>query len=255
MSLLILNIILGFLVGAAAGYIGTIMLSRKTTVMSGPLGHLALPGAALALVYGINMAIGAFPSLLVSAFLIWLIQKRTALSEEVITAIVFVIGVGIALLFLPIDKAEEAFVGDIVNINELDSLVFILITLVVLILLFLLYKKLVLFSISEELARLEGINTRNLSLIYLLSLATVIAIGVNIVGGLLTVAIIALPSATARSISKNLKQYSSLGFLFGGFYSVFGILLSIYTNLPVGPSIIVVSSVGFFASIAFAKSK
>jgi ABC-type Mn2+/Zn2+ transport system permease subunit len=62
MSLLILNIILGFLIGGAAGYLGTILLSRKTTVMSGPLGHLALPGAALALVYGINMAIGAFPS-------------------------------------------------------------------------------------------------------------------------------------------------------------------------------------------------
>jgi ABC-type Mn2+/Zn2+ transport system permease subunit len=223
--------------------------------MSGPLGHLALPGAALALVYGINMAIGAFPSLLISAFLIWLIQKRTGLSEEVITAIVFVIGVGIALLFLPIDKAEAAFVGDIINISELDSLAFISITLLVLILLFLLYKKLVLFSISEELARVEGINTRSLSLIYLLMLATIIAIGVNIVGGLLTVAIIALPSATARNISKSLKQYSSLGFLFGGVYSLLGILLSIYTTLPVGPSIIVVASLGFFASIAFAKSR
>jgi ABC-type Mn2+/Zn2+ transport system permease subunit len=255
MSLLILNIILGFLVGAAAGYLGTILLSRKTTVMSGPLGHLALPGAALALVYGINMAIGAFPSLLASAFLIWLIQKRTGLSEEVITAIVFVIGVGIALLFLPIDKAEAAFVGDIINISELDSLAFISISLLVLFLLFLLYKKLVLFSISEELARVEGINTRSLSLIYLLMLATIIAIGVNIVGGLLTVAIIALPSATARNISKSLKQYSSLGFLFGGVYSLLGILLSIYTKLPVGPSIIVVASLGFFASIAFAKSR
>jgi len=255
MSLLILNIILGFLIGGAAGYLGTILLSRKTTVMSGPLGHLALPGAALALVYGINMAIGAFPSLLVSAFLIWLIQKRTSLSEEVITAIVFVIGVGIALLFLPIDKAEAAFVGDVINISEFDSLAFISITLLVLILLFLLYKKLVLFSISEELARVEGINTRSLSLIYLLMVATIIAIGVNIVGGLLTVAITAFPSATAKNISKSLKQYSSLGFLFGSAYSLLGILLSIYTKLPVGPSIILVASFGFLASIIFVKRK
>jgi ABC-type Mn2+/Zn2+ transport system permease subunit len=201
------------------------------------------------------MAIGAFPSLLVSAFLIWLIQKRTGLSEEVITAIVFVIGVGIALLFLPIDKAEAAFVGDIINISEFDSLAFISITLLVLILLFLLYKKLVLFSISEELARVEGINTRSLSLIYLLMVATIIAIGVNIVGGLLTVAITAFPSATAKNISKSLKQYSSLGFLFGSAYSFLGILLSIYTKLPVGPSIIVVSSLGFLASIIFVKRR
>jgi ABC-type Mn2+/Zn2+ transport system permease subunit len=255
MGFLLLNIILGFLVGATAGYLGTIMLSRKTTVMSGPLGHLALPGAALALLYGINMAIGAFPSLLLSALLIWLIQKRTNLPEEVITAIVFVFGVGISLLFLPIDKAEEAFVGNIVGISEIDSLVFISITLLALILLYYLYKKLVLFSISEELARIEGIDTKKLALVYLLILATIIAIGVNLVGGLLTVAIIALPSATAKNLSKSLKQYSIFGFLFGGVYSLLGIILSIYANLPVGPSIILVSSLGFFSSILFSKSR
>lgn len=245
----LLNIILGMVIGAVAGYIGTIMLSRKMAIVSGPLGHLALPGAAIALVLGINMSIGAFPGLLVSAALIWWLKKKTSLSEESLTAIVFVAGVGVSMLFLPIDKAEAAFVGDIVHIKSFDAAMFLATALLVLFAVRHYYKDLILAGISNEIAKVEGVDVKRIELIYLLSVALIVALGVNIIGGLLTVAIVVLPSATAKNLSKSLKWYSALGLVSGGVYTLLGILVSSYAGLPVGPSIILVGVCGFLASV------
>ena len=47
-------------IGAAAGYLGTLMLSKRMSLVGGPLGHLTLPGIALALLCGFDVSIGAF---------------------------------------------------------------------------------------------------------------------------------------------------------------------------------------------------
>jgi ABC-type Mn2+/Zn2+ transport system permease subunit len=72
-------------------------------VVAGPLGHLALPGAALALVYGFSISLGAFPFVVGGILLIWLLEIRTKLQMEALTAIVFATGVAAAFLFLPIE--------------------------------------------------------------------------------------------------------------------------------------------------------
>ena len=58
------SLISGIFIAGCAAYLGTLMLSRKMVVVAGPLGHLALPGAALALIYGFNLSLGAFPFVL-----------------------------------------------------------------------------------------------------------------------------------------------------------------------------------------------
>jgi len=61
---------------------------------------------------------------------------------------------------------------------------------------------LVFFSISEDLAQVSGISISGISisktnLVYLVCIALVVAIGVKVVGGLLTAALVAIP-ASAR---------------------------------------------------------
>lgn len=96
---------------------GALMLSGKMAVVAGPLGNLALPGAALALVYGFSISLGAFPFVVVGILLIWRLEIRTKLQMEALTAIVFAPGIGIAFPFLPIDKAEAALIGDISRVG------------------------------------------------------------------------------------------------------------------------------------------
>jgi len=64
-------LISGIFVGGVAGYLGSLMLSRKMTIVVDPLSHLALPGVALALIFEKDISLGAFLFLFFGAILIW----------------------------------------------------------------------------------------------------------------------------------------------------------------------------------------
>ena len=251
--MLLLSLIVGASIGCAAGYIGTLMLSRRMSLVAGPLGHLALPGIALALLYGFDISAGSFPFIILGMVFIWLFELRTKLPPEALTAIVFASGMSIAFLLLPIEQAEAALIGDITRVGFLDATFSVLLSLFVIALTKMIYKKIALISISEDLARCERIDVRRYSLIYLLNIAIIVALGVKVVGGLLTAALVAIPAATSRNLSKNLVEYSILGCLFGFLSPIIGILLSQSTNLPAGPLTILVSTSFFVLSSIFKR--
>ena len=222
-------------------------------LVAGPLGHLTLPGIALALLYGFDVSLGAFPFVILGIVLIWLFEMRTKLSMEALTAVVFASGVAIAFFFLPIEQAETALVGDISKIGFLDALITCILCLFLFLLIKKIYFKITLINISEDLARSEEVNVKKYNLFYLFSIAIIVALGVKVVGGLLTAALVAIPAATARNLSKNLLQFS-LGGIFLGVLSAFlGILLFKTTGFPAGPLIILVSTFFFLISLIFKK--
>ena len=67
---IILAILMTVSIGAVAGYLGTLMLSKRMSLVGGPLGHLTLPGITLALLYGFDVSIGAFIMLILGILVI-----------------------------------------------------------------------------------------------------------------------------------------------------------------------------------------
>ncbi len=252
---LILSLLAGIFIGGASGYLGSLMLSKRMALVAGPLGHLTLPGIALALIYGFSMALGAFPFVLLGIVFIWFLELRTKLSMEALTAVVFASGVAVAFLFLPIDKAESALIGDITQITLLETILSIIIAISLFFIIKFIYPKMILINISEDLAQSEGINVKKYNFIYLMMIAVIVAMGVQLVGGLLTAALVAIPSASAKNLSQNLTQYSVISIIIGSMSSCLGIILFQFTGLPSGPLIILVSTAIFLVSIAFIKGK
>ncbi len=251
---LILSLISGVFIAGAAAYLGTLMLSKKMAVVAGPLGHLALPGAALALVYGFSISLGAFPFVVAGIVLIWLLEIRTKLQMEALTAIVFATGVAVAFLFLPIDKAEAALVGDISKVGIAATVASVVLCSIVFLVIRRCYPKIMLVSIHEDLAKAEGINVKLYNLIYLSAIAIIVALGVSLVGGLMTAALVAIPAAAARNLSRTLTQFGLAAGGFGIVSAVVGILLATYSGLPAGPLVILTSAAIFAVSIPQAKT-
>jgi len=253
MEQFLLSLIAGIFIGGVAGYLGTLMLSKRMALVAGPLGHLTLPGIALALIYGFDVSLGAFPFVILGVILIWFFETRTKLPMEALTAIVFASGVAVAFLFLPIAEAETALIGDISKVGFWDTLTVSFLCLFLFMVIKKIYSKMILINISEDLAIAEGVNVKKYNLLYLLSIAIVVALGVKVVGGLLTAALVAIPAATARNLSKNLFQFSLFALLFGAISSLLGIFLFKITGFPAGPLIILVSTFFFLISLIFKK--
>jgi zinc transport system permease protein len=250
---LVLSLISGIFIAGSAAYLGTLMLSRKMAVVAGPLGHLALPGAALALIYGFSISLGAFPFIVLGILLIWLLEIRTKLQMEALTAIVFATGVATAFLFLPIDQAEAALVGDISKVGVYETLAAVVLGTGVFIGINRSYSKIMLININEDIARTEGINVKWYNLIYLSSIAVIVALGVDLVGGLMTAAIVAIPAAAARNVTRTLVQYGMASGVFGIVSAIVGITASTFTGFPAGPLVILTSAIIFLITVALPK--
>jgi len=248
-----LSLICGIFIGGVAGYLGTLMLSKKMALVAGPLGHLTLPGIALALIYGFDISLGAFPFVILGIVLIWLFEMRTKLPMEALTAVVFASGVAIAFLFLPIEQAETALIGDISKVSFWDTVIVSFLCLFLFVVIKKIYLKITLINVSEDLAKSEGVEVKKYNLLYLFSIAIIVALGVKVVGGLLTAALVAIPAATSRNLSKNLFQFSLFGLLFGAISSLLGIFLFKITEFPAGPLIILISTSFFLISLIFKK--
>jgi len=115
------------------------------------------------------------------------------------------------------------------------------------------YKNMVLAAISEDIARSEKINVGRINLIYLLAVAVVIGLGVRIVGSLLTAAIVAIPAATSKNLSVNMKQYAYGGAIAGGLAGVMGIMAYQMMGIPAGLAVILCSSLLFLVSVVFQR--
>lgn len=254
MHTFLFSLISGIAIGGTAGYLGTLMLSRRMALVAGPLGHLSLPGIALALLWGFDVSIGAFPFVVLGVFVIWALERKTKLPMEALTALVFASGVAIAFLLLPMAQAETALVGDISKADLDGTVLSVIASLAVALTLWKTYPRLVLGNISEELAAAEGFDPRRYNLLYLLLISLIVALGVKMVGGLLTASLVAIPPSAARNVSRNLAQYILWAVAIGAGSAVFGIILSHVTGLSAGPLIILVSTAIFLCTLPFARS-
>ncbi len=249
MSQLALSYITAIAIGGIAGFLGSLMITKRMALVGGPLGHLALPGVALALIYGFDVFWGGLMTIAFGSLIIWLFSLRSSLHLETLTAVVFASTVALGFLILPIEDAEAALIGDITQVTLFDAGLAVVLGIAIFLLVRAIYPKLVLASISEELARSEGVNVNKYNFIYLAAIALVVAMEVKIVGTLLTAALMAIPAAAASNFSRTLGQYTTLGLIIGVVCAVGGILLSQFLPLPAGPLIILAGTIVFLVSL------
>ncbi len=241
--------IVGIFVSASAAYLGSLMITKKMALVSGPLSHLAFPGVALALTYNFGIFWGALASITLGAIFVWLLRLKTNLSMEALTGIVFTAGLSLGLIFLPIKKAEAAFVGDITKINYLDAIIAVVFGSLIFIFTQKIYKKMILADISEGIAKTEGINIKKYNFIYLTAIALTIAMEVKIIGALLPIALSTIPAATAKNFSKGLRSYTINSIIFG--IASFLLALGVFKTfkIPLGPLMILIGGLFFLVSI------
>lgn len=236
-------------VGAASGYLGSIMVLRRLALAGDVLSHVALPGVALALIYQLNPFLAAFVFLAVASWLIWLLEKKTSIPTDAIVGVLFTAALAVGILITPQLELAEALFGDISKVALGDGLIAVVISVLIFIILKKIYKGLVLGIVSEDLAVASGIRLRKLDLLFLLLVAAIVAIGIKVIGTLLMGALVIVPATAAKNFSRSLKNYSSLSIVFGLISAPAGVYLARIFDLPPGPIVILVSIAIFLLSL------
>jgi len=246
------GLLTGISVGLSAGYLGSLMVLKKMSLVGDALSHVALPGLALGLLFNFNPLIGAFAVLFGSAVIIWRLERITRLSFETIVGAVFTLALAVGILIIPEVDLLEALFGNISSVTYVDAVVAIIISAMAIFLTRIIYSKFIMGMLSEELAISAGINVARINLIYILLVSLTVAVGIKIVGSLLVGFLVIVPAATAKALSPNLLRYSILSSIFGAISGTSGVLLSSFTGLSTGP-LVVVSGVVVFGAVVLIR--
>jgi ABC-type Mn2+/Zn2+ transport system permease subunit len=247
------SLISGIFVGGTAAYLGSLMLIKRMALVGDALGHVALPGMGLALLFNLNVSLGAFIFLFLGILLIWLLEIKTSLPIEALVGIIFVASLAIGFLIIPELELLEALFGDISQVSLAMAVSSVIFSILIFLIIKSIYSNLILANVSNDLAKSEGIRIKKQNFVYLISIAAIVALGIKIVGSLLVGALVIIPAATARNLSKNLRGYYVGSIILGILSCLFGIFIFKLTGLPAGPLIILVSTLFFLISLASKK--
>ncbi len=174
----ILSLTTAAAVGFGAGYVGSLMVVRRMALVGDALSHVALPGLAVGLLLGFDPFIGAFAFVLVAAFLTWFIERSTRLSIDAVVGVLFVLALSVGVLLTPNPDLLEALFGNVRDVGWEATVLSVCLAAVVVLVTRLIYRSMILSVISEDLAASAGIRVELVSLLYLVLVSTVVAVGV-----------------------------------------------------------------------------
>lgn len=252
-------LIIGVFSGIIAGIIGTFIVIKKISFISGSIAHASFGGLGIAYFLGVNPVIGAMVFAVLSSLGIGVVSKKSKTHEDTIIGAMWSLGmaIGIVFIFLTPGYAGDLFsylFGNILLTTSGDLyLVFALDVLVVLsVVVF--YKWFVAIIFDEEFAEVTNVKVLPLYLFLLSLIAISVVVLIKVVGIILVIALLTLPAATAQLFSKKFIGIMTWAVIISIISTVSGIFVSYYLNLPSGPIIIFIVALVYVVSLAV-KSK
>lgn len=239
----------GIAVAASSGFVGSLLVLKKMTLLSDALSHIALPGIAIGIVLKFEPLVGGIIFLFMGVALIWYIETKTRLATESITAVLFVTALAVGSIIIPQEELLETFLGNFENITGGEMIAQIIIAIGIIALTYRSFKRLTLFSVAPELSAASRVHQGKTQLILLALVALTIAIGISFVGILLMSALSIIPAVTARNIATNLKSFVGFSIGIAVVSLAGGMLIANVFSFPAGATIVIVSAIFFTLSL------
>lgn len=248
-------ILAGLGVALVAGPLGCFIVWRRLAYFGDTLSHAALLGVALAFLFEINITLAVFAVSVLISLALLVLQKRATLSSDALLGLLshsaLALGL-VALAFMSWVRMDlmGLLFGDILAVSKTDIAVIWAGGIAVLAVLALIWRPLFAATVSAELAEAEGMRPDRANLVFMILMATVIAMSIKIVGVLLITAMLIIPAATARRFASGPEQMAVFAALAGMASVVLGLEGSLSWDTPSGPTIVVAALALFLAAMS-----
>ncbi len=251
----LLNALLaGIGLALVAGPVGSFVIWRRMAYFGDTLAHSGLLGVAIGVLAGIGMRAAVIGTAVAIALLVMALRRRRRLADDTLLGILAHSALAVGLIALALGDGvrvdlDALLFGDVLAVTRGDLLwiwgggVFVLASLAVL------WRPLIALTLNEDLARVSGVRATPVLAAFMLLVAVVIAIAMQIVGILLITALLIIPPAAARRFAHTPERMAVLGALFGVLAIVLGLAAAWWRDLPAGPAMVAVASLLFLATM------
>lgn len=253
-------LIVGVMVAVLAAPFGCFVVWRRMAYFGDTMAHSALLGITLSLLLEIHTGIGVFAIALLSALALVYLQRQSDLPTDTLLGILSHSSLALGLLAIGlltgggVDVLSYLF-GDVLSVGRIDILITAITALLSLTILVMIWKPLLASSVNPDLAIAEGGKPQLVQTIYLLLLAAVIAVTVQIIGVLLITALLVIPAATARRFASGPEAMALIAALCGAVSVLIGLTASLQWDTAAGPSIVVATLLVFLLSSLLPRNR
>lgn len=251
---LFLALLAGIAVALVAGPLGALAVWRRMAYFGDTLAHSALLGVTFGLLLDINLNLAIALGCLLLALILVGLQHNRFLATDTLLGILSHSTLALGLVCVSvfsenrIDLLAYLF-GDILAVSETDVLGIWAIAVAVLAAVIWLWRPLLAITVHEELAQVEGVPVVPVRTALMLLMALVIAIAMKVVGVLLITALLIIPAAASRRLTRTPEQMAVVASLLGILAVMMGLGASYWWDSPAGPAIVLSATLMFCATL------
>ena len=241
------------------GLLSTMIVTGRMSFFSDALGHSAFTGIAIGSIFGLTAPIWAAVLFSVGfALLFSWVRSRSNQAADTLIGVFSSSAVALGIFVATLGggsftKYNKFLIGDILSVTpgEIGMLAFVLLGVLVFWVLF--SNRLSLIAVHPQLASSRGLSVGMSQTLFTAAIAVVVTLSISSVGLLILNSLLVLPGASARNVSRNLKEYTLLSVLFALAAGLGGLTVSYYWGSSAGAAISLILALIFAVTFCLRK--
>lgn len=243
-------VLAGILASLACGIVGTFIVVKRLTFVSGGIAHTAYGGVGLGYFLGIPPITGAIIFSLLASVGIASLRAKKNQNEDTLIGIMWAFGMSLGILFISFSSGYTPdlmsyLFGNILAVSSFEILLMVALNIIIFIVVKYNFRKFEAVTFDEEYSRAIGLNVDKYFLLLYLLIALTVVLLIKVVGIILVIALMSIPASISLNFSNSLKKMIIYSILIGMLLTLFGLFLSYFLNLPSGSTIIIVSATAY----------
>ena len=235
--------IASILSGITCGIVGSYIVTRRIVFLSSGITHASFGGLGIALYAGIDPLLGALTFASVSSIGTEFASRLGRIREDSVVGIIWSLGMAIGALFMSLrpgyatDLTSYLF-GNILLVTPRDIVWLSILTVVLIIGAIVWLRRLMYITFDEEYAKSQGVNTTRVAYIMAVVIAIAIVLSIKVMGIILLLSLITIPTVIANDITKDFRLITPLSAIIAVVGNISGFILSYEYDIPTGSCII-----------------
>ena len=249
------------LIGPALGAIGTVVVAKRMAFFSNAIGNSALTGIAIGILLGEpvnNPYICMFSFAILFAIFLNFSKNKSGMSHDTLIGVFLAasLAIGASLMMfatrdINIHILDGYMFGSILTAGNGDITLLLIITVLAIAAGIFGFNRIIMSGLNPSLAQVRGVSVLIYDYAFVVLIALITVASVKIVGAILVEALLIIPAAAARNVSKSLKSFVLLSVIFATLSAITGIIIPMEYNLPIpsGGAIIIVATAIFILTL------
>ncbi|MGB9631624.1 MAG: metal ABC transporter permease [Candidatus Methanodesulfokora sp.] len=240
--------------------IGSFAVVRGLSTMGAAVAHASLAGALLGFLLNKDPTTSALVLSILFAVAAAYSGEKSRGRMDIVLGVTFGFSAAIAALSLSMTReytvaAYSYLIGDVLGVSWNEVAIQSVFSFASLLIIYLFYKEFKFISFDMEAAEAMGLRTRLYHYTMVVLLAVAMVVELKVVGSILAVVFLVAPAASALEMASNMEKIITLSVSIALISSLSGIMLSVFFNVPTGPTIGIIASLIYLLALLLSPKR